>query len=151
MKDKASIIDSLSVILAILTVIGGIVLAITLESFWYLIPSMLVAWLDYILLSSYADLLNTTADTNEMVKTLMKGQSDSQKNKNQFTAKAQEPTAIARDEKPSKADPAPISKVESTTVTADPNNTNYIICNNCGTRQKANRLLCFNCGAKFKD
>lgn len=149
MKQKAKTIAWISVILPILTLGAGIYMATELESFWIALAAIASAWISYVFLSSYADLLESADETNEMVRALLENQAQSERRTYAASAPSQEPASTEKAPKISMSEPAPFQKVEATTATTDPTNANFITCDNCGTRQRSNRTRCFNCGANF--
>ena len=148
MRKKAAIIGWIAFIFPLLTLVGGVYWATEIESFWIFLACALSAWLSYVFISSYSELLESSDETNTMVRILLEKQEELKKEFPDPTT-SQAPKAPEKETKVPVSVPAPAQKVEATTVIPDPNNAEYVICSNCGTRQKANRILCFNCGATF--
>ena len=148
MKQKASFIRGLAIAVPLLVLIIGLIAASKTESFGQFLVYAIGAVLYYILTSSYADLLDATADTKEMVQKLLEGCSPD--SKGSAPVKPAIPVASVK----------PITPVASTntatikTADKDPapipcEDPNYIECGKCGKRQKSNREVCFNCGASL--
>ncbi|MBQ6430808.1 MAG: hypothetical protein IJJ99_02900 [Oscillospiraceae bacterium] len=147
LKKYASIIRTLGIVVAILSVIGGILLAVELESVWYFLASAISATLFCIFSLAFAALLDET-ENNSIHLTKIEGEI----RKQPAPATTNKPApAVA-----SKTDVAqPIQKESSDQIPAQSpvtplsDSDGYIVCPHCGERQRANRTKCWNCAAPF--
>lgn len=118
---------------AVLAVIGGIVLAVELQSFWYVVYAAIGATLMLLVAFAMAALLDATETNAEMLQTLMQQAAKPESSAPKTIADAAE-TIV------------PTAKTAKRPV---PDADGYIVCPLCGDRQKADRTVCFNCGAHF--
>lgn len=173
LKKYASIIRTLAFIIPALSIIGGLILAVKAENVLLFIYFAVPAFLYYTFTRSYAELLEATEDTQEMVYQIQEqlSQKDAK-----TSHSASSPIATTTSNKPiangwtcscGRNNPTYASTcvcgknkrdIESAqTVSSEPikpnedsSDPNYIICPKCGTRQRSNRSVCFECGTTFK-
>lgn len=119
---------------AVLAVIGGIMLAVELQSFWYVVYAAIGATLMLLVVFAMAALLDATETNAEMLQTLMQQAAKPESSAPDTIADATE--AIVP---PAKTAKRPVPDADG-----------YIVCSACGVRQRANRIVCYNCGARFE-
>lgn len=140
LKKYASIIRFIGIAVPVLTLIGGIYIAVKLESFWYFLGCAVVAALSCIYSLAFAELLDTTGDNTLRLAKLGKAPSASP-----APAAGAAITPIQPiQEAPVTPVPTPIAVVPCSDADG------WIICPHCGERQRANRSVCFNCSTPFK-
>ena len=145
MKKKADIISTLAIILLILDLVAGVFAAIEFESLWIAFVGAMVAWISFIFLSSYADVIRTVDKNNEMLRELIKASATNTPRAHTVSGVSATPTRAVAPATTPAANPA------QSTVTATPAGSDFITCSNCGTRQRSNRTVCYECGAKFEE
>lgn len=157
LKKYSGIIASLSVIIPLISVIAGIALAITLESFMMFVYFAVAAALSYIFMASYSELLDVTADNQILLEKIEKYlKEEPERNKSSHIGKQAVATAPAADDAKvpcaeNIGNHTSTEKVdEESGYTVDPSNPDFIVCSKCGRSQRSNRTVCFDCGAKFK-
>lgn len=157
LKKYSGIIASLSVIIPLISVIAGIALAITLESFMMFVYFAVAAALSYIFMASYSELMDVTADNQILLEKIEKYlKEEPERNKSSHIGKQAVATAQAADDEKvpcaeNIGNHTSTEKVdEESGYTVDPNNAEKIICGKCGTVQRSNRNVCLKCGVKFR-
>lgn len=148
MKKKANIISTLALTLLILDLAAGIYTAIKFESFWLAFVGAMIAWISFIFLSSYADVVRTVDENSEMLRELIKA---SATNTPRAYTVSNVSATPARAVAPATTATAPTANPAQSTATATPAGSDFITCSNCGTRQRSNRTVCYECGAKFEE
>ena len=158
LKKYSNIIAYIAVILPILALISGLIVAVKLESFLLFIYFLVPAVLFNIFAASYAEMLEATAESRELIERIA---NNAQKRgadtppvaavhtgKQTFMAHNEEhKKAVVQTNKDAVASQKPEENIAEFTV--DPANPDFIVCCKCGTSQRSNRAVCFECGAKF--
>lgn len=142
LKKYASILRGIGIAMAVLAVIGGIVIAVKLESFWYFLYCAIGAGLTCFFAVAFAELMDTVADNNECLRKLTRNAG------NTGSAAPQESAAPRSSANPvprSSTNPAPSAGKKRKSPYADPNNACILICPNCKTRQSSENTVCFHC------
>ena len=148
MKKKANIISTLALTLLILDLAAGIYTAIKFESLWLAFVGAILAWISFIFLSSYADVIRTVDENNEMLRELIKTCGTNTPRAHTFSGVSATP---ARTVTPGTTATTPTANPAQSTGSATPAGSDFITCSNCGTRQRSNRTVCYECGAKFEE
>ncbi len=147
MKRYASIIRIISVVELLGGILAGVTFALKFDNFLTLVYFVAGASLAFVFSASYANLLETTDDTNEMLHRIMEQGEIAQIKKTTLTDTSVKSITKAITD-------ATIPNVqrneEKAIATKDLDDPAYIVCSQCRTKQKANREVCFNCGAKFQ-
>lgn len=130
MKAKASTIKTLSAVFAATIIIPGIIVAISISSFWVFLVAAAVAAFDLLIAFSFADLLVIAEDTNNRIRNLQLNNAPQAK-----------PSVTAA---PIVHTQTPAPKSEQKPASG------RIVCPECATSQPGNRNVCYNCGAALK-
>ncbi len=144
--------------------IGGIVAAIELDSFWYSLPiwfvTVIVGYVICLFLYGFGELVENskmTADgTSEILKTLAREAKKKQKEQEESAPeRVPAPTAVdpslKAEETEAKREAANEPSISSSNepFVILPEKPGYIRCTSCGTVQREDRNLCFQCGSVF--
>ncbi len=143
MKRYASIIRIISVVELLGGILAGVTFALKFDNFLTLVYFVAGASLAFVFSASYANLLETTDDTNEMLHRMMEQGEIAQIKKTTLTDTSTKAITDA-------TIPNVQRNEEKAIATKDLDDPAYIVCSQCWTKQKANREVCFNCGAKFQ-
>lgn len=151
LKKYASIVNTIAIVFAALSMAAGIYLGIETESVLPVLYTAIAAVVFYIFAKAFSELLYATAKNQEDIQNV----ADMLK-KNEIArpvAPEMKPRsatastkAVAAPVEPEKAN----APAETASYRIDETNADFIICNKCGTRQRSNRTVCFECSAKLK-
>ena len=138
LKKYASILRGIGIVIAALSLIGGIIVAVNTESFLYFIYCAIGAGLTCFFSFALAELLDTTEDNNAMLKQLTRNAASNNSSAPQQPAAAQNrPTTTYQS--------SSAGRPKRKSPYADPNNACILICPNCKARQSSENTFCYQC------
>ena len=145
LKKHSSFVRVLAIVTLMLSVIGGIVLAVELEHAWIFFVVLVCAGIQFALLLTYSALLAAVGDTEE---TVWEIHQNTKKLQQQIESDLSKPVAqeIQKDRPLNAPNEQP---AEGTPVFTEPTKKATISCPNCGQKQSADRAFCMKCGASF--
>lgn len=146
LKKYSSLIFGISIVSFLLALIGGIALAVQLESFWIFFTVLLCCGVQLVFLLSYSSLLSTVADDETTIWEIARTVKKLQQQLENLTAPG---SADAKDAKQAGTPSAKAEAPDQIATVSGPNEIKYITCHNCGEKQRIGRDFCIKCGASF--
>lgn len=142
LKKYASTLRIIGIVLAALSLIGGIIVAVQTKYYMILVYCAISAGLTYFFTLVLAELSDTVADNNEYLRKLASNVAGNSSATHSY---------MSSTSPRSTANQAPSSGKKKKSPYADPHNPNILICPNCKARQSSDNTLCFQCRTSLYD